>query len=66
MMTKTLPTIMSSQSFELGRILRQISMVKIALLELNIDVSEAMRAAIITANMIPRAPGGIRSITIVG
>jgi hypothetical protein len=64
--TKSLPTIMSSQSFDLGRILRQISIVKMALLELKIDVNEDMSAAIITANMMPLAPVGIKSMTSFG
>ena len=41
-------------------------MVKIVLLELKIEVSEDMRAAIIQANIRPRAPGGNNSITILG
>lgn len=64
--TNTLPTIMSSQSFDFGRIRRHISIVKMTLLELKIEVREDIRAAIITASISPRAPGGISSMTIFG
>ena len=53
-----LPTIISSASEALRRILVQISRVKRVELELNTDVIEDMRAASITANMRPRAPTG--------
>jgi len=36
------------------------TIVNIALLELKIDVKEDIKAAIITANIRPRAPGGIK------
>lgn len=47
------PTTMSSQSFDFGLILRQISIVKMALLELKIEVKEDMSDAIITASIRP-------------
>ena len=53
-----LPTIMSSMSEAFLRSLIQMSMVKMVLLLLNIDVSELMSALSITASMIPRAPAG--------
>ena len=64
--TNILPTIINSQSFDFGLILFQMSIVNIALLELKIEVKEDIKAAIITANMSPLAPGGISSITSLG
>ena len=64
--TNNRPTTISSQSFDCGLIRFQISIVNIALLELNIDVSEDISAAIITASIRPLAPAGIRSITSLG
>lgn len=61
--TKSLPTIISSQSLDFGLIRLQMSMVNMALLELNIDVNEDIKAAIITASISPLAPGGINSMT---
>jgi hypothetical protein len=61
--TNTRPTIISSQSFAYGRTRFQMSIVNIVLLELNIDVSDDIRAAIITANIRPRAPLGINLMT---
>lgn len=61
--TKSLPTIISSQSLDFGLMRLQMSMVNMALLELNIDVNEDIKAAIITANINPLAPGGINSMT---
>jgi len=64
--TNALPTIINSQSLHFGRILLQISIVKITLLELKIDVNDDISAAIMTANINPRAPGGIKFMTIFG
>ena len=50
------PTIMISLFSALGRIRRQMSIVKIVLPLLKMDVSELMRAAIITATIKPRTP----------
>ena len=61
-MTKTLPTIINSQSFARLRILLQISIVNIVLAELKIDVNEDISADIITASISPLAPSGIKSI----
>lgn len=51
-----LPTIMISNSEACFLILVQISMANIVLLLLKMEVREDMRAAIITASIIPRAP----------
>ncbi len=63
MTTNNLPTTMSSQSLALGLALFQMSIVNIVLLELKMDVSDDMRAAIITANIRPRAPFGMSLMT---
>lgn len=51
-----LPTIICSRGDAFFLILSQMSMVNMVLLELNIEVNEDMRAANITASIIPRAP----------
>ncbi len=60
---KTRPIIRSSQSFALGLSFFQISIVNMALPELKTDVRDDINAAITTANIRPRAPIGIKSIT---
>ena len=55
-MTNVLPTTKSSVSDGLVLIRVQISIVKIVEDELNIEVKEDISAAIITANINPRAP----------
>lgn len=52
------PTSSSSRSLARGRSHFQMSMVKSVLLLLKMEVSEDMRAAIITAIISPRRPGG--------
>ena len=61
--TKDLPTRSNSVSEGFLLNLVQTSIVKIVEEELNIEVKEDMRAAIITANMRPFKPGGISSST---
>ena len=51
-----LPTIMSSVSDARLRTRRQMSIVKMVLLLLKMDVRELMRALSMTANRMPRAP----------
>jgi hypothetical protein len=51
---KHLPTIINSQSRALGRRRFQISMVKIALLELKTEVNDDNKLAIITPSIIPK------------
>ena len=55
-MTNVLPTTNSSVSDGLLLIRVQMSIVKIVEDELNIEVKEDIRAAIITASISPRAP----------
>ena len=62
-MTKDRPTTRSSVSEGLLLNLVQTSMVKIVEELLNIEVSDDIRAAIITANMRPFRPDGISSST---
>ena len=57
---------MSSTSDELRRILRQMSIVKIVLALLKIDVNEDINADIITAIIKPFSPFGISSNTSIG
>ena len=63
MMTKDLPTISSSVSDGLLLNLVQTSKVKMVEEELKIEVKDDIRAASITANIIPLAPVGISSVT---
>ena len=62
MKTNYLPTTICSLGEAFFLILIQISIVNIVLLELNIDVNEDIRAANMTANIIPRAPDNIWNI----
>lgn len=55
-MTKILPTITSSKSEAFFRNLVHMSMVNIVEDELNIEVREDIRAAIITASIKPQRP----------
>ena len=61
-MTKVLPTTSSSVSEGLFLTLVQMSRVKMVEDELKIEVSEDMRAAIITASIRPRAPVSTNSL----
>jgi len=56
-------TIISSTSVASLRMRVQISIVKMVLLLLKIEVSDDMSADIMTANMSPRAPEGMRRMT---
>jgi len=56
MITKTRPTTISSISFARGRIRFQRSIVNITEHELNTEVNDDIKAAIITATMRPLAP----------
>lgn len=56
--TKIRPTIINSQSLAFGLARFQISIVNNVELELKIDVNDDMSAAIMTANIRPRAPTG--------
>ena len=60
--TKRRPIIISSTSLALGLTRFQMSIVNMTLQELNTDVREDIKAAIITATIRPLAPGGIMSI----
>ena len=64
--TNILPTIINSQSLDLGLIRFHMSIVNIALLELNMEVNDDISDAIITANIRPLPPGGIKFITSLG
>ena len=57
---------MSSASEAFFLILLQMSIVKMVLLLLKMEVREEMRADIMTANIKPRSPSGIRRSTNVG
>lgn len=61
-----LPTIINSTSDDLVRILLQISIVKIVLALLKIDVKDDMRADIMTAIIKPLRPLGISFNTSLG
>ena len=62
-LVRYLPTIMSSISLAFFLNCLQISMVKIVELLLKMDVSDDIKADIITASMRPRAPSGMSSMT---
>ena len=61
-----LPTMSSSVSPALVRILLQISIVNIVELLLKMEVKDDMSAAIMTASMRPLAPVGIKFIISMG
>lgn len=61
-----LPTIINSTSLAFFLILHQISMVKMVLLLLKMDVKEEIKADIITDNINPLSPAGINSNTSLG
>ena len=58
--TNARPTTSNSESDAFLRILVQISMVKMVDAELKMDVRDDIRAAIITANIMPRRPENIQ------